>query len=192
LRDQIARVRDLANRIDEVIGRNSNIDDDSIREKVSIERRIHDAQKRQENIAKRYEKVRKALTKVGPLRELSDKEKAWIDEVSALSNTLLPSPASSVDSDSPSSPSAEGPELWKRYNKVKSLKKELVRQADEVTQPEDDTQTERGDSASGTVPSVRVPSEVRSQKIKQVMGMLERESALVEGAKARLERLTLA
>jgi nucleoporin NUP82 len=193
LRDQIARVNEIAHRIDEVVGRNSNIDDDSIRGNAAIEKRIYDAQTRQADLVGRYEKVRKVLSRVGAARELSDKEKVWIDEVSDLSNAVLPPSTSPAKNNEPSSPDAEGPEPWKRFNKVKALKEELVQQASELTGPEDDdTHTERGDPAVGTSPSVRVPLEVRSHRIKQVMEMLERESALVEGAKGRLERLTLA
>ena len=39
--------------------------------------------------------------------------------------------------------------------------------------------------------SVKVPSEVRKAKIAQVKALLDRETALVEGAKSRLEKLTL-
>jgi nucleoporin NUP82 len=189
LRDQIARVNEIAHRIHEVAGNDSNIDDDSIRGNAAIEKRISDAQTRQASLAERYEKVRKALTRVGSARELSDKEKAWIDEVSELSKAVLPSSMPPSNND-PSSPDTVGTEPWERYNNVKELREVLIQQASDNPQPEEDA--EHGHSTAALSPSVRVPLEVRSQKFKQVIEMLDRESALVERAKARLERLTLA
>jgi nucleoporin NUP82 len=40
-------------------------------------------------------------------------------------------------------------------------------------------------------PNIKVPSEIRKAKMNQIMNLLDRESALVEAAKSRLERLSL-
>ena len=48
-----------------------------------------------------------------------------------------------------------------------------------------------GEDEVATPQNVKVPSEIRKAKMAQVMGLLDRESALVEAAKNRLERLSL-
>ena len=50
---------------------------------------------------------------------------------------------------------------------------------------------EEAEQAPLPSPSVKVPSEIRKAKMAQIMHLLDRETALVEGAKSRLERLSL-
>jgi nucleoporin NUP82 len=111
----------------------------------------------------------------GASRELSDKEKAWVQEIKTLESKIL-RPVGESDSSRSS-----GKEPWERYEEIKRLKEDLLQEFNQLIVEED----------SSTRTSVKVPSEIRKAKVAQIMGLLDRETALVEGAKSRLERLSL-
>lgn len=183
LRDQIARANVVAYRIEAVVG-----DDEPdngmgpVGGNAGLEKRINDAKRRQQDLLDRFEKLKRKAGRGGAGgRELSDKEKAWIEEVSILSGAVLPS-----ESTDKSSNDTKTTKPWQRFKEVKTLKEKLVEGAKELGEEAE------GDSNSTIGSKVKVPSEIRRQKFKQVMELLERETALVEGAKGRLERLSLA
>jgi nucleoporin NUP82 len=185
LREQIARANEVAYRIEAVIGEDNAADDDTrpLGGNVGIEKRIDDAKRRQQELSDRFEKLKRKAGKGGAGgRELSDKEKIWIEEVSTLSEAILPS---ETTEDSSNDTKLARP--WQRYEEAMALKEEIVKRAEEQAEAEAE-----GDSNSTIGTKVKVPSEIRRQKVKQVMKLLERETALVEGAKGRLERLSLA
>jgi nucleoporin NUP82 len=183
LRDQIARANEVAYRIEALVG-DDELDDsmESVGGNAGLEKRINDAKQRQQDLLDRFEKLKRKTARGGAGgRELSGKEKLWIEEVSILSGAVLPSENAdklSIDT--------KTPKPWQRFEEVKSLKEELVERAKEIGEEAE------GDSNSAIGSKVRVPSEIRRQKVKQVMELLERETALVEGARGRLERLSLA
>lgn len=84
--------------------------------------------------------------------------------------------------------SSKGKQPWKRFDDVKSLKDDLLSQANQLqNKPMGD-----GDGGLGnSMPNLRVPSEIRKAKVAQVMSLLERETALVDAVKGRLERLSV-
>jgi len=148
---------------------------------AGLEKRINDAERRQQDLLDRFERLKRKAGRGGAGgRELNDKEKVWIEEVSTLSEAVLPS--ENIDK---SSNDTKTRKPWQRFKEVKSLKDELVDRAKKL---EDEAE---GDINSAIGSKVKVPSEIRRQKVKQVMELLERETALVEGAKGRLERLSL-
>ena len=49
----------------------------------------------------------------------------------------------------------------------------------------------RGETFSPAPNSPNVSSELKKEKVAQVMQLIERETALVDGVKGRLERLTM-
>ena len=77
--------------------------------------------------------------------------------------------------------SGESKEPWARYEKIEHLKDELMKQVGKIEEDEEEA----------TSTSVKVPSEIRKAKMGQIMKLLDRETALVEGAKMRLEKLSL-
>lgn len=185
LRDQIARANEVACRIEAVVGDDVDVDDPLVAAggNAGIEKRIKSAQKKHQDLLDRFEKLRRVAGRgSGGGRELSDKEKQWIEEVSTLSSAILPS-----DKGEASSSDAKVAKPWQRYEEVKNLKEELLQHVGEISKEQEDEQRN-----SPSVASVKVSSEIRKQKVKQVMKLLERETALVEGAKGRLERLSLA
>jgi nucleoporin NUP82 len=172
LRAQIKKANDVAARVDAVTG-----DDFDDRPPMGIneimEKRIQDAAKRQTELTERLEKIRKKASK-GTSRELSDKERAWVDEVNVVQSKVL-----GEGEESP--PNRRAKEPWARYEEVQQLKDELLEQVKEL-EAEEETSSSQG---------VKVPSEIRKAKVAQIITLLDRESALVEGAKSRLERLSL-
>jgi len=183
LRDQIARANEVAYRIEALIGEDGPNDGMGlVGGNAGLEKRIKDVKGRQQDLLERFERLKRKATKGGAgARELSDKEKVWAEEVSKLAEAVLPleSSSKSLDDKKASKPS-------ERFEKVKTLKEELVERAKELGEEAE------GESNNLVGSKVKVPSEIRRQKVKQVMELLERETALVEGAKGRLERLSLA
>lgn len=183
LRDQITRANEVAHRIEAVVGDEAEDPLAPPGGNAGIEKRIRDAQKRNQDLLERFERIRRTVNKGGAGgRELSDKEKIWTEEVSSLAHAIL-----SSDSSDHSTSEKQTANPRQRYEEVKSLTEKLVQRANEVGKG-DETEDD-GDRPAAA--KVRVSSEIRKQKVKQVMELLERETALVEAAKGRLERLSL-
>ncbi|PMD40443.1 hypothetical protein L207DRAFT_565900 [Hyaloscypha variabilis F] len=173
LTNHIAKARDVANRIKAITG--DDVDDGQpvITADARVEARIEAAKRRQTELNNRIEDMRRKANR-GSNRELSDKEKAWIEEVDTLDHTT----ATEEGNQEPVDPKGHAA----RLAKVKKLEEELL----------DDVHDLSTEKEVATPQKLKVPSEIRKAKMAQVMGLLERESALVEAAKNRLERLSLA
>jgi nucleoporin NUP82 len=172
LRSQIRKANDVAKRVGAVTG--DDFDDGPIEgSNEMVERRLRAAQEKQKEIVDRMEIMRKKVTKI-TTKELSDKERAWVDEISVLESKVLGAGENG-------SSERKATELWERYEQAKNLKDELLRQAGELSE----------ENTTVSSSSVKVPSEIRKAKVAQIKALLDRETALVEGAKSRLERLSL-
>ena len=154
-----------------------NFDDDGPFQTTNerVEERIQKVQEKQKVLAERVEELRRKVNR-GTSRELSEKEIAWINEVKQLESKIL------GEGEDREIASRNTNKPWARYDQVQELKEELLKQVKEMS-------VEQETHAS---PSLKVPSDVRKAKMTQIMGLLDRESALVEAAKNRLERLSLA
>ncbi|PQE34114.1 nuclear pore complex An-Nup82 protein [Rutstroemia sp. NJR-2017a WRK4] len=181
LANHIRDANDLAGRVDSVIGEDYDETGDKPREPTSeaIERRIREAQEKQKSLAERIENMRKKVSRGAP-RELSDKEKAWTEEVKSLSVKVL----GEDPEESTSSIVKVSKEPWQRYEEVKELEQEVLEQVNEIA-------AEEGEKGADANKDFQVPSEIRKAKVEQVMQLLERETALVEATKERLERLSM-
>jgi nucleoporin NUP82 len=173
LKNHIHKAHEVAARVSAITGDDSE-EGPVIVTNENVEQRIQVAQKKQKELIDRIEKIRRKATK-GSNRELSDKEKAWVDEVRILENKVLGQGAVNNGA------GRNTKEPWGRYEEVKKLKEELVKQVEDKSV----------DDEVVTPQNVKVPSEIRKAKMAQIMGLLDRESALVEAAKNRLERLSL-
>lgn len=184
LRDQIARVAEVAHRIDAVVGNDVEEGDLLVPQggNRGLEMRISAAYERHEALQERLERLRRVAVKGSAGgRPLSDKEAGWVEEVKALAGTVM---SSEGEGGRPATPPS-----WKRFEEVKGLKERLVDEAEQLGSRTGTADENQGRAA--VLSPVRVSSAIRNRKVKQVMDLLERESALIEGAKARLERLTL-
>ncbi|KAF7950045.1 hypothetical protein EAE96_007348 [Botrytis aclada] len=191
LSKHIKQANEIATRVESVIG--EDVDEDGDKPRVApnenMEQRIKEAKDKQKILNERIENIRKKIPK-NTQRELSDKEKAWIKEVRSLGGKVL---GEDMDGSTDSMVKVSK-DPWQRYEEVKELKDEVLSQANELAKDaererDEEQQEERdGDSAR----DVQVPSELRRKKVGQIMKLLDRETALVEATKGRLERLSLA
>ncbi|KAI1879384.1 hypothetical protein JX265_002338 [Neoarthrinium moseri] len=186
LRRQITKANEVKARVDAITGQDQDQDGQPESNNAAIERRLRAAKDRGEALSQRLERMRRTVSKATS-RELSDKEKAWIHEVKSLDANISGSAASSVAG--PAEGSSRLKQLGKRYEEALSLRDELVPQAEsfgsKAAEDADDT------GAAAASPDIRIPSDLRRAKINQVTKLLERETALVDAVKSRLERLAV-
>ncbi|KAI0115140.1 hypothetical protein F4814DRAFT_308265 [Daldinia grandis] len=177
LKQQIVKASEVKARVEAVTGEDQN-EDEPESGNPAMERRIQNAREKGESLNRRLEKMRKLVNKATS-RELSDKEKAWVNEVNALEASLF------------GSTTMTGPSRLKmtkkRYEEVTRLRDELLEEAEKLGASVGEG--EEGLGASTT--DLRIPSELRKAKINQVKGLIERETALVDAVKSRLERLSV-
>ncbi len=162
-RDQIERANDLAHRIEVVVGEDADDYDDVEKKRGNerLEERLKKATKRQEELVRRQDALRRRIARVGG-RELSEKEVTWGKEVNALQRQVL-----QPEDDDASEQEGDGEnETWRRVEEVTRLKDELVSQVKDLAEEDSKVDRERSDL---------VPSEIRNAKVGQVMGLLERE-----------------
>lgn len=174
LKSQIQKTNVVAQRVDALSGKDMG-DEQALSCNEALEQRIQAAKENQKRLTERIEGLKKRQAR-GTNRELSDRERAWVEEVTVVEKKVDP-PSPARD------PSSQVKEPWKRYEEVVLLKEELLEQVHRLAE-----ETEQTPISS---PSVKVPSEIRKAKIGQIMSLLDRETALVEGAKSRLQRLSL-
>jgi nucleoporin NUP82 len=188
LREQIGKTNEVRQRVEAISGEDVE-DEESVSEAVRIQTRLERAQSRQEELAQRMEKVKSKLGKVSS-RELSDYERAWMSEVKALESTILGTGEMAAQSTSKTRPPL------KRLEEIKRLKDDLAAQVSRSPLVSSDGQHEKdkdeeGPGSPGPNHGVKVPVDIRKAKYAQVRMMLDRESALVEGVKTRLEQLNV-
>jgi nucleoporin NUP82 len=169
LKNHISKAREVAHRIKAITGDDAE-EGPVVAANEKVEERIKAAKERQGELNKRIEEIRRKATK-GTNRELSDKEKAWIDEVQTLKNKIIVQEGVK-----------DSKEPWARFAEVEKLKEKQL---------EDVRNLEVDGEGVATPQNLKVPSEIRKAKMVQIMGLLDRETALVEATKNRLERLSL-
>ncbi|KAI1180169.1 hypothetical protein F4777DRAFT_364071 [Nemania sp. FL0916] len=147
---------------------------------AAIEKRLQSAREKGEALSRRLEKMRKTINKATN-RELSRKEQDWVKEVKALDAAI-------DDSAAPVDGPSRAKQWMDRYRKISELKGELKEQAQALDAPA----SEEENHSNPAKDDLRIPSELRRSKIGQVKSLLERETALVEAVKSRLERLAVA
>lgn len=172
LKQQVAKANEVKGKIDTINGVDRNDETDN----AMYERRIAAARERQDSIAKRVENLRKIVGKA-TTRDLSNKERAFIEEVRAL-NASVAGPA---NADEERVAKAQSKELWKRLESVKKLQTELVADVEALKKS--------GQMEAPSTPELRIPQDIRRNKMQQVQGLLSRETALVEAVTSRLEKL---
>ncbi|KAK0654349.1 hypothetical protein QBC41DRAFT_332182 [Cercophora samala] len=182
LRDQLIKAGEVKKRIDTITGDDLGEDDD---DPISINEltrsRIDQAQRRQEELASRMERIKKKLGRA-TTRDLSDKEKAWVEEVKGFETSIL---GSEVDT-SPIDSKTRQP--WRRFEEIKELSDSLLAQAERLHKKQGEAAE---DGPASPAPGVRIPADIRKAKMAQVMSLLDRESMMVDAVKDRLERLTV-
>lgn len=89
LGSQVQQMSELAQRLQHLKSSEEVDEDGTVTAKKSVTTRIQDAQDRQANLLARYEALRRKVGRVGSAkRELSSKEKTWIEEIDALGRNV--------------------------------------------------------------------------------------------------------
>ncbi|KAI0481230.1 hypothetical protein GGR56DRAFT_310922 [Xylariaceae sp. FL0804] len=179
LKQQIAKANEVKARVEAVTGDDQAEDGEPESSNAAVERRIQAARERGDALSQRLERMRRTVNKATS-RELSDKEKAWAREVNALEAGIF-------GSEQPVEGTARSKRTVQRFAEVVQLRGELYEQAQKLGSTDEAEQ-----SPNPARTDLRIPSELRKAKINQVKGLLERETALVDAVKARLERLSVA
>ncbi|KAM3502392.1 hypothetical protein MY11210_009087 [Beauveria gryllotalpidicola] len=172
LKQQVSKANEVKGKIDTIRG----VDRDGETDNAMYERRISEAHKRQEAIGARVENLRKIVGQA-TTRDLSNKERAFMEEVRALDASVSRPTTSEEAGDA----RIQLQELWKRMESVKKLRSELVADVAALKKS--------GQLEAPLTPELRIPQDIRRSKLQQVQGLLSRETALVDAVTSRLERL---
>lgn len=171
LHQQVRKANEVKGKIDTING----VDRNDEAENAMYDRRIAEAKDRQERLTKRVDNLRKIVGKA-TTRDLSTKERAFVEEVRNLETNVLGSSGAQE-----SSASQQSKQLWKRLEEVKKLQTELVADVENLKKS--------GEVEVAATGELRIPQDIRRTKLQQVQGLLARETALVEAVTSRLERL---
>ncbi|KAK6364581.1 hypothetical protein LTS17_012054 [Exophiala oligosperma] len=205
LGSQVQQMSELAQRLQHLKSSEEVDEDGTVTAKKSVTTRIQDAQDRQANLLARYEALRRKVGRVGSAkRELSSKEKTWIEEIDALGRNV----GVGVDGDG----GRANDRLDKRFDMVKEFSRELLEESKRVQQAQTSepspspmsasmSTVKPGTSASApgaaaassstTTTTFGVSSRLQKEKIADVMAMVEREGAVIDAVMKRLDRLNV-
>lgn len=176
LHQQVRKANEVKGKIDSINGADG--DGEGEAENAMYDRRIAEARDRQEQLTKRVDNLRKIVGKA-TTRDLSTKERAFVDEVRSLEASVLGPSSGQGDS-----AAQQSKQLWKRLEEVRTLQTELVAEVESLKKS--------GEVEVAATGDVRIPQDIRRSKLQQVQGLLARESALVEAVTMRLQRLQTA
>jgi nucleoporin NUP82 len=171
LHQQVRKANEVKGKIDAING----VDRNDEAENAMYDRRIAEAKDRQDRLTERVDNLRKMVGKA-TTRDLSTKERAFVDEVKSLEAKVL-GPSTGGEA----SAAQTSKQLWKRLEEVKKLQTELMADVENMKRSETAEAAPAGE--------VRIPQDIRRSKLQQVQGLLARETALVEAVTLRLERL---
>jgi nucleoporin NUP82 len=180
LADQVKQMTDLADKLQN-LGRT-----DDNEEVVPLDDRVDNARKRQAQLQKRFEDLRRKSGRAKGKKELSEKEAAWVGEIGTLSRVVGISEESGN----------EGPQvggsggLGHRYDQLLHISKELLAESKKIADDSKDKEKARGNSTGGTaLTNLYTSSKVQKSKLADAMAMVEREAAVIEAVQARLQKL---
>ena len=206
LREQISKTNEVRRRVEGVAGadREGGDEGEPLSDNLVIQNRLRGAKERQEGLTRRMDDLKRKLGKATS-RELSDKEVAWAREVRAMEGAIFggtgadragarPTPTSNADGGGSGGGSGGGQASCKRFEEVERLKRELSAQVEQARKHLDDgggLENQADENLASHTPSYRIPAEIKKAKYAQVRQLLDREAALVEAIKSRVERLSL-
>ncbi|THC93434.1 hypothetical protein EYZ11_007093 [Aspergillus tanneri] len=162
MQDQLKQFSDVAERIKGVSG---DVGDGQKQESrnESLNKRMQSAKDRQVELVQRYETLRTKVHRSGG-RPLSAKEKSWVSEVSALSESFEASKHGSREN---------GQQLSQRIDAVKEIAAKLQSDARSISAKAPITAEPSPATPKGTQP--RVPQRLQRAKVADAMKMVERE-----------------
>ncbi|KIV91898.1 hypothetical protein PV10_06388 [Exophiala mesophila] len=214
LGDQVKQMTDLAQRLQNLQSSEEEDEQGHPKPRKTHEERIQEAKDRQKALVSRYEELRRKVGRATSTnRELTVKEKAWIEEVNTLGRTVG---IDDVDGDEGLQEArvTNASSLGVRFDTVKQLATDLSSEA-RVLQEQEQQQASGldqstsslsasatfsrsrasigpgsfADNMTGSGLGVQVSNRLQKEKIAEVMSMVERESAVIDAVAQRLERL---
>ena len=191
-KEQLRRANDAATKIESVLEDDPNDfddeDDDNVGMSSNIERRVMKACKRRDDLSERYLEIRQKVSRLDG-RPLSKREQAWMDEVRGMETSVVvvqepPSAANSEDTGDSNGENAGDLRVTirQRLQEVQTLNAQLLGRVGKFTE------TEAGDEP-GTAASASVSPGYRQSSVVQITAMLDRQSALVDATRHKMERL---
>ncbi|KAL8774295.1 MAG: hypothetical protein Q9209_001046 [Squamulea sp. 1 TL-2023] len=186
LRTQIERVREVNARAEQLVlgGGGDDVEGENASEKLGSRAQI--CLERQERLTERMGRLRRKATKL-ETKGVSEKEKEFERELVSLEKVACKPDEDEVEDsfldDAKENGDREGQmqPWWQRYEEVREISTELLERTKKVK--DDGGGRKKGED------DYRIPNEMRRRKVEQVMALLEREEALVDGVMMRLERL---
>ncbi|KAL1875910.1 hypothetical protein VTK73DRAFT_9765 [Phialemonium thermophilum] len=182
LQEQVSKTNEVRRRVEGISEREGD-GDDTVSTNELILSRIRKAKERQDHLSKRMDGLKRKLGQVN-CRDLSDKEIAWMQEVQAMEEAVLQKSGATTGVLA----THKGSLPWRRLEEVKSLKESLFAQVEQMRKKADEGQR---DGTPEPAAPYRIPADIKRAKYAQVKQLLDRESALVEAVKCRLERLSV-
>lgn len=191
VQEQVRKVAEVAAKVDSVIGADDGGEGDEgepMTGKERVEHRIEVAREKSVLLNERAERLRR---KMGRLRgkDLSTREFAFKQEVDRLARTISPSGASGVEQDGDGATIDRSAALAQRFDAVLALKDSLVQRVNDSEKVEAEANGDAEGRPDDKATALNVGAQYRKQKLRQVMVLLERETALVEAVMGRLQRL---
>ncbi|KAJ5238440.1 hypothetical protein N7468_003059 [Penicillium chermesinum] len=180
LQDQLKQISDAAERIK---GLTSEIAEDGTRKEgarngEALNRRMQAASDRQKQLVERYDALRKKVKNSGG-RALSEKEKAWANEVNMLTESFDIQASNQED---------QSRLLAHRLETVKRLAADLISETKSIAaRSVIPAEPSSPSSPGGSQP--KVPQRLQRAKVADAMRMVERESAVIDAITSRLDRL---
>lgn len=183
LKEQIVKANELKGRIERISGS----DGESRSDEARLTQALVQRRQKQDELMQRLDNLKRRAHQTAP-RELSDKERAWVDEVRRYEASVADTEEEATDTGAGAS---KPHQLLNRLEEIKHLKEELASQVADIQGGTKPGNGAADTSLSSSVTNLKIPSEIRKAKVSQVMSLLERESALVEALQGRLERLSV-
>ena len=177
LEEQVRKVRERAERVDEFVCEDEGEGGNSETTGERLAFRLGRAKQRQQTLDDRLKTLSRKIGRLGG-RNLSAAERDYLKELEHL-DRAVERPDDRTETDISERTMA----WWPRYQEISNLKDELVERAREVSGKKGEVEKEgRGDGLGLTF-------EVRRRKVEEVEAMLERETDMVDAVMMRLGRL---
>lgn len=196
LRTQIERVREVNGRAEQLVFGGGGEDTEGENASERLGSRAQKCLEKQEQLTERMQRLRR---RAADKNEVGVKEREFGKELIALAEVVCKPDDEDNEDDSfldDAKDRGDGHKravepYWQRYNELKHIATELVERAKQVKADGGGGGGGGGGAPRADDDDYGISNDLRRRKVQQVMGLLEREEALVDGVMMRLERLSV-
>lgn len=176
LRQQVKEVNTAAERIEAVLGEDEDLydDDDIVGTAEQIEQRMKTSRERQVSLENRFTELRRKLSRLNG-RPMNEKEKLWVTEIRSMIGMLDKTKTNDAYEELRQSGNGQ---LSNRLDELRKMRTQLMAET-----------REHGDEAN--ISSILGGQGVKSTVMVEIDAMLERQTALVDATRSKLEKLSL-